>query len=227
MDLIKTNTKIFCDRINSSSYEQNILSNQIDKYSSLIELYFSKFDHHYSMVESKDKELYIKQRILDIATDIDENISSYNSLNYTTSMKPNLVQNGLQTNSSVSSLLYLGDLYNIKPVVYLEKLQMCINVSDKNRNVWNILFTNDGKWMEIDEIKDTYELGEFSMLSECLRMDVTTKDIYKKFLNPIGKYKVGDIINMAKERNISLINNGKKKIKKELYDEINIYELNK
>ena len=50
--------------------------------------------------------------------------------------------------------------------------------------------------------------------------------IYNLTLKPIGSYKADEIINLAKENNLVLTKtNGKKKTKKELYDEINLVKL--
>ena len=50
-------------------------------------------------------------------------------------------------------------------------------------------------------------------------------DIYVKYLKGIGNYKLDDLTKLAKEFNISLVSDkGKKKTKKILYDEINLYK---
>ena len=43
---------------------------------------------------------------------------------------------------------------------------------------------------------------------------------------PMNKYKLADLQNEAKKKNINILMNGKAKIKKVLYDEINIHYLN-
>ena len=122
MDLFKPTEKAFCNKIKPSSYEQS-LENRVlssDLYPSLIESLFSNFDHHYTLIDERDKELYVKQRILEIASDIDENSDIYNSFNYLKNMNRSDVQQGLQKNNTVSALLYLSDLYKVSTVVYLE-----------------------------------------------------------------------------------------------------------
>ncbi len=58
-------------------------------------------------------------------------------------------------------------------------------------------------------------------------MDVTTNDIYSKQLKSIGNYKAAELTELAKSLSISLMKDGKKKVKKEIYDDINMYYLNK
>ena len=49
--------------------------------------------------------------------------------------------------------------------------------------------------------------------------------VYNTYLKAISNYKADDLINIANELNIDLNKNGKKKIKKELYDEINLIKM--
>jgi hypothetical protein len=101
--------------------------------------------------------------------------------------------------------------------------------SEKNRTEFNIVYTSGCKWSEIDVVIDVvtdYKDGSFEDLGLGLTLDVKTRDIYKKYLNPIGKYKSPELIEIAKEMNLPLDKGGKKKVKKELYDDINLYQLN-
>ena len=232
MDLLSkfTKDKIYSDRINPSSYEQGgtIDSNQICP--SIIDLFFSVYDHHYILVENKDKQLYVKQRLMNIATEIDENKShKYDNFNYLKCMNPTLIQQGLQAMNTVSALLYLSDYYGVTTHVYLQTPMLKVATSEKTRTEFNIVYTADCKWSEIDVVTDVvtdYKDGSFEDLGLGLTLDVKTRDIYKKYLNPIGKYKSPELIEIAKEMNLPLDNNGKKKVKKELYDDINLYQLN-
>ena len=88
MDLLTKHDKgkTFCDSITTSSYLQDI-QNSTKKsepvYSTIVDLFFSCFDPHYSLIENKDKQLYVKQLLVSIATDIDEDKSNkYDNFNY-------------------------------------------------------------------------------------------------------------------------------------------------
>jgi len=178
------------------------------------------------MIENRDKDLYIKQRVLDIATEIDEDKDNrYDNFNYLKSMNSTLIQQGLQSMNSISALLYLGDYYSVSFTIFLEGKGITIKTSDKVRKEFNIMYTTQGKWTGLDS-PPKYEVGEFKDLGLCFNMDVTTKDIYKKYLTPIGKYKSPELIEIAKSFGLPLMKDGKKKIKKELYDDINLYKLN-
>mgnify|MGYP006077190199 CR=1 FL=1 len=228
MDLLSkfTKDKIYSDHINPSSYEQGINIDSKPMFPSIIDLFFSVYDHHYILVENKDKQLYVTQLIMNIATEIDEDKShKYDNFNYLKCMNPTLIQQGLQAMNTVSALLYLSDYYGVTTHVYLQKPMLKVVTSEKSRTEFNIVYTTDCKWSEIDVLTD-YKDGSFEDLGLGLTLDVKTRDIYKKYLNPIGKYKSPELIEIAKEMNLSLDNKGKKKVKKELYDDINLYQLN-
>ena len=57
-------------------------------------------------------------------------------------------------------------------------------------------------------------------------LNVKKLDVYQLDLQPIGKYKVTELVELANKINLPLEENGKKKIKKQLYDDINLYYLN-
>ena len=232
MDLLTkfTKDKIFSDRIHPSSYEQGKHTNSKQVFPSILDLFFSVYDHHYSFIENKDKLLYVKQLIMNIATEIDENKQhKYDNFNYLKCMNSTVIQQGLQAMNTVSSLLYLSDYYGVTTNVYLETPMLKVATSEKTRKEFNIVYNVDCKWSEIDVVIDVvtdYKDGSFEDLGLGLTLDVNTPNIYKKYLNPIGKYKSPELIEIAKEMNLPLDKDGKKKVKKELYDDINLYQLN-
>ena len=226
------NNNNYCNKIGSSPYIQEVstLKNQIE-YPTIIELLFSLYDHHFSMVEQQDKDLYIKQRVIELATALDEGKElSYSRFTYNKNMSISNIQYGLQSMKSISALLYLADLYNVTIHVYLQDTKTKVITSKKTKDILHVIYATN-KWSAIDfpvgEYID-YKLTDFKDLSTCLHMDVSTIDVYNRYLNPISKYKLSELIALANERNIPLISDdGKKKIKKNIYDDINSYELNK
>ena len=52
----------------------------------------------------------------------------YDKFNYTTKFKSSLIQTGLQTPNNLSSLLYLGDIYNVTSVIHIDSLKKKVNV---------------------------------------------------------------------------------------------------
>jgi len=233
MDLLSNhmNTRVYCDKIKDTKYQQSVSNTNTQiLYPSFIELLFTNYDHHYSMVESSDKELYMKQRLLEIATQLEEQKDTYyDKYNYNKKMTISIIQHGLQSKDHLSSLLYLGDLYNVSMIVYLEGTKQKIKTTDKDRALLHIVYTSSRKWYMIDTVTDelsSFIDAPFDVLSMCVVLDVSTKDVYNRYLGAIGTYKSPELVELATQRNISLIKGSKKKVKKELYDDINYYELN-
>ena len=53
-------------------------------------------------------------------------------------------------------------------------------------------------------------------------MDIDTIYIFKPYLSPLSKYKVKELEEIAKQNDIDIYQGQKKKVKKELFDEINL-----
>lgn len=225
-------SRVFCDKISASNYQQHISNTDTSckVYPTMVELLLTHFDHHYSMVDAKDKLLYMKQRLIELATLLEEKKPEYyDKFKYNKKMSISTIQHGLQSLEHVSCLLYLADLYKIRVEVYLDKTKQKILTTEKDKPVFNLIYTEKGKWYTTDTLTtelEQYTDSEFNALSECLVLDISTKDVYVRYLNSIGNYKLPELVEMATQRNISLMNGNKKKVKKQLYDEINLYELN-
>ena len=220
-------SKNYCDSIRSSSYTQCISSYPKTKvYQNINDLFIDRFDPTCSILEEKEKPVYRKQRIIEIATDIDEKKeSNYDKFQYSSKhMKPSVIQTGLQVPNSLSSVLYLGDLYKVTPVIHLDTVKKQVTTSKKTRNKLHILY-KDGCFMELDEPTD-FKSGEYIDLGECFVLNIKDLSVYTNYLDPIGKYKAPELIELAKKVQIPLEVNGKKKVKKQLYDDINVYYLN-
>jgi len=220
--------RTFCSSIKTSSYEQGTNKFEKELYSTLIELFLSCYDPAYSILDDKDKGLYILQKVTQISSFIDEKKDShYDKYKYSKKFKSSLIQTGLQIDDSISSLLYFNDLFSVQTVVIDMTAKRYIITTDKRYKQYYIT-KKDDKWIHIDGIpaEATFNEGDFSDLESFFVMDFTSKNIHKPYLNGIGTYKVQDLQKMAKGMDICLEDNGKKKTKKRLYDNINMYQLN-
>ena len=230
MDLLSklTSTKTYCENIKESTYVQRVTDSveTTDKvYQDINNLFIDNFDPTCTIIEEKDKDIYFIQRLLEIATDIDEKGEThYHNFKYSKQMKPQLIQSGLQTPNTLSSVIYLGDLYKVTPVIYIDSLHTKVVISQKTRTNIHILY-KDGTFAELDEPLD-YNPGTYDALDRCFVLNVKKLDVYQLDLEPIGKYKVTELVELANKVNLPLEENGKKKIKKQLYDDINLYYLN-
>lgn len=220
-------TKTYCDNIKESPYVQRVSDVVKTKvYQDINNLFVDKFDPTCNILEEKDKDVYYVQRLLEIATDIDEKVDT-NYLNYKYSpkvFKPSLIQNGLQTPNTLSSVIYFGDFYKVTPVIYIDSLQTKVVISQKTRNNIHILYT-DGTFTELDEPFE-YKLGSYDDLKHALVLNVKKLDVYELDLLVIGKYKVTELVELANKINLPIEENGKKKVKKQLYDELYLHYLN-
>lgn len=229
MDLLANlkSSKNYCESIRDSPFTQQISSYPKRKvYQNINDLFMDRFDPTCSILEEKDKPVYRKQRIIEIATDIDEKKqTNYDKFKYSSKyMKPSVIQTGLQTPNALSSVLYLGDLYKVTPVIHLDTLKIKVTTSKKTRDTIHILY-KDGTFMELDESTD-FKVGEYKDLGECFVLNIKDLSVYSNYLESIGKYKAPDLIEIAQKIQIPLELNGKKKVKKQLYDDINVYYLN-
>ena len=59
-----------------------------------------------------------------------------------------------------------------------------------------------------------------------LLTDIQISMIYKLYLKNISKYKMDDLLSICKDMDIDIMKGTKKKLKKDLYDEINMKKLN-
>lgn len=219
-------TKTYCENIKDSPYVQRITDMINTKvYQDINNLFVDKFDPTCNILDEKDKDVYYIQRLLEIATDVDEkHDTNYLNYRYSKVLKSNLIQSGLQTPNTLSSVIYLGDFYKVTPVIYIDSLQTKIIISQKTRNNIHILY-KDGTFTELDEPFE-YKLGSYDDLKHALVLNVKKLDVYELDLQAIGKYKVTELVELANKINLPIEENGKKKIKKQLYDELYLHYLN-
>ena len=85
---------------------------------------------------------------------------------------------------------------------------------------------SDKKWKIHESIEDSGEYSDIGDLSSVIEIDIKDNFVYNTYLKAISNYKADDLITIANELNIGLTKvGGKKKTKKELYDEINLVKL--
>ena len=104
--------------INKIKYNDSIINININSYISLIELIFK--NNEYDYVFADNKYMYKQQKLLNIATFIDDDEDKYyNKFNYSKNFNKKIIQNGLvDSKDNISSLLYLCDYYNINIIIY-------------------------------------------------------------------------------------------------------------
>lgn len=218
-------------KINKSLFLQNSsIKKTVDKdieyryYSSLDELIISLKEPEYYLDENK--ELFYNNIKLLIANKLDENKKEfYEKFNFCKQFDTTMIQTGLQENNNLSTLVYLSHYYNIN--IYILNDSLYYNHLDKNEK--NIYVECDSNGWKLS--KNNFDLEKIDILPINKFVEKTFvknnlkkgNNIYNLHLNPISKYKMPELIEIAKKNNIDLIDKktGKKKIKKQLYDDIN------
>jgi len=220
--------------INNSNYIQSInykTPNTHNKYKD-INKYYSSFDEliisfkEPDYLLSENKELFLNKIKLNIANLLDEDkIQYYDKYNYSKQFNTSLIQGGLQENNMISTLIYLSDYYNINVFIYYKISDKYYNYIDKNEKNVYIIYDNTG-WKLSDVNFDLDKIDVLSMRDLVKEAFITNnlknKNVYKSHLQPISKYKMTELIKIAEENNVLLIDKkGKKKVKQKLYDDIN------
>ena len=229
---IKKSSENYVSKILDSNYIQiyNVKKKvntyyKIDKYySSIDQLIISLKEPDYLL--SEDKELFLNKIKLNIANLLDEDkIQYYDKYNYSKKFNTNVIQSGLQDINMLSTLIYLSDYYNINVFIYHKLGNEYYNYIDKNEKNVYVIYDNTG-WTLSDTNFDLDKIDILSMHAftkqAFINNNLKNKNVYKSHLQPISKYKMPELIKIAEENNILLIDkNGKKKVKQKLYDDIN------
>lgn len=221
MELIRdygsfTNTYTSKIRITKYTEGENI---KIEKegVKDICEFIISNNDSEYATIQKNHRNNYIENKKLSIADSVqkdDRYIRSFNS---------KLIQSGLQTKNTLSSILYMNELFKVNTVIYNSSSGKFYKTS---YNKYPTLFCQykNNEWHEVEdkEIDETRVYHPIDDLSNILNID-TPIMIFKSKLESLTKYKVKDLEKMCEENNLQTTKNGKKKLKKELYDELSLY----
>ena len=234
MDLIKDITYIekYADKIIEGKYTQtNIkndsnkvnIKNDIELYNTLEGLLLFKYD--YNSLLQDNFELYITNRKMQLGSLIDEYTDkTYDAFNYDKKFSKRLLQRGLQDNDTLSTSLYLSDLYNFTIVLYDKGYGKYYKLSVKNKPMVYICYENK-MFKFIDDptvVKDIVYEENINGLENIVKCNVKDIHIYKKYLKSISNYKMEELTKIADELGVDKVKNGKKLVKKELYDNINM-----
>lgn len=209
----------FADKINTNKFlegsEQKIIHK---KYTNFLFCLLDTFDPTVSNASEEDKKILFHQRILEILSSIDENIDKFNSWKFNSRyIKPKNIQTNIQLCSKNDKLHLLTCIYFMNEYFKIH-LRVVDNIKDeyfcttpKNYQIYNLICENNKFYID-DKISENYKESDNSFFE----IDVKFKNVYQKFLEPIGKYNVSQLKQLATEYNISTHFK-----KQELYDKIN------
>jgi hypothetical protein len=229
LELIQ-NTNSDCDfvsSINESSFIEKTKNIKIkEEYYNFLFCILNNYDLILSSSPEKDKWTIFKKRLLEISSRIDEDAGNfYDNMNYNTkTMKKKLIQlnlhGSMEKEKNISSLYYMNDLFKIHLVFVDINKREYYETTEKNYNKV-YLCLNRNKFYLTDDLPDN--IVKKNITDSVFNIDV--KKVYKTFLEPISKYKINDLRDIASGLNIPLKENNKNKTKNVLYDEINRVKL--
>ena len=172
----------------------------------------------YQSISTSEKSKFIRDKKLEIASGVMKNE------NHTKKFSQSLIQNGLQSINQFSSILYLNELYKVNCIIYNNDTKKYYSTTVKNYEPLYCVYRNNS-WFQVNDMIDSEKptFSEIRELSSVVTLDYYSLFIYQPFLDSLSKYKVKQLEEIAENEGVSLENKkGKKKIKKELYNEINL-----
>jgi len=175
----------------------------------------------YSSIEKVQKPHFIINKKLEIASNIEKN--EIFSKKFSTS----LIQSGLQNNNHISSIFYLNHYYKVHCIIYNQDTKKYYQTTVKEYPKVVCIY-KDNKWSEsTEEIPEKINYSDIQELNQIIELDVDWM-IYKPFLASFSKYKLPELEKIATENDVSLETiTGKKKLKKDLFDDINLKHFKK
>lgn len=192
----------------------------------------SKYDPMYQILPKDDKKSYLKKRIFDISSEIeDKSDTCYSNYNFNEKlMKPSTIQMSFQLSehnkNTISSLYYLNEYLQKHFVIIHNNKYYETTLKDYPRDYISI--TSHGYSFQeslTNETKGIFnELFTSIPIINDLKKDL--RYVYKMPLELISKYKMDELKQIAQEYNLSLKDGKKNKVKQILYDEINLWKLN-
>lgn len=221
MELIKdysncTNTYTKKIRVTKYTEGENV---KIEKkgVKDICEFIIANNDNEYATMQKNHRQNYIENKKLSIADGVQKDDK------YVRTFNPKLIQSGLQSKNTLSSILYMNELFKVNTIIYNDSSGKFYKTSFMKYPVLVCQYKND-EWHEIKdkEIKEDCVFHPIEELSHILNID-TGLMIFKSKLEPLSNYKVKDLEDLCKEFNITTMKNGKKKLKKDLYEDLSLH----
>lgn len=178
----------------------------------------------YQTLEDNMKAQFIVDKKLSLASSINMFSKDKSKNPFIRKWNLKLIQTGLQKYNHLSSIIYLNEFYKINTIIYNEGCNKFYKTTFKNYEPLYCVYKNNS-WIFMDPPKDKENMifSDIKELEKILTFDIDTLMIYKPYLDSLSKYKVKELEDLANNFNISLTTQvGKKKLKKDLYDEINL-----
>ena len=229
---IKNKNNNYSKKIIRNKYTQDISKkiniepkkyDEKNNFKNIYELILSFKDNQYQILENSEKDKYTSDKKILLCSKVDDEYDSYNFNKRV--LSKSLICANLQKHKDnlLSLILFYNDYFKINLILCHDDKYYKSGI--KNFDNIYIEYTKNG-WI-IKDINFSYDIKHLNILElkYGIELDLKTNFIYNSYLKAISNYKSEELINIAKELNIDLMKNGKKKVKKELYDEINLIKL--
>jgi len=196
----------------------------------LVQCILTNFDPMYQGIPASEQRLFLKQRAMEIGTQLEENPSDfYHSFGFNPKvMKPKLIQLSFQLSldnkNTLASLLYLNEFYKRNFTLVTDNMR--VSTCPKDYPVELIVYQKGFYKLATDAGDDTGSEEVSLELSKIPVQNDLKSYIYQTSLRPISKYKSEELKTLCTENGISLKKDGKAKLKIQLYHEIYLHLLN-
>ena len=195
-------------------------------FNTLFELLLSIKDVNYCLLENNEKDTYVSEQKIHLCSVIDDNYDNFN-FNKKVLSKSLICANLQKKDNILSLILFYDEYYKINIIFYNKSSNKFYKTGLKDYEKVFITYYNR-KWVIMNEIDMKFHdiYSDINDLNTILDIDLKTNFVYNQYLKSISNYKLPDLVEEANECGVSLTKNtGKKKTKKELYDEINLIKL--
>jgi hypothetical protein len=202
--------------------KNKVILNKLKKFNYL--LYAILKTNESDLILSGDCSLSIEKVKMNILSELCGSDDLYKKFKYKKIFTKKIIEQGLNLNVNISSILFIANYYNINIVLLYDNLYYKLFKKQKLDNVQVYKFNNGWIYDKDSDIsKNDVNLINKELISNILTDDLKGKyDIHVTYLDSISKYKLIDLQNIAKKNNINTQKNEKNLKKLELYDEINM-----
>jgi hypothetical protein len=227
-ETIRDSTNDYSKKISVNKYTQDIYVKQdkpsVKYFDSIYECLLSQKDVPYQILNDGEKSDYVKQHLLELCNTVDSEYDTYN-FNKKVLSKQKLCRH-LQGNKNVlSSILFYNEYFKVNLIIFNQSTNKFYKTGLKNYDNMYIS-CSDKKWLIHESVEDPGKYSDISDLRSVIEIDMKDNFVYNTYLKAISNYKADDLIGAANELSVGLTKvGGKKKTKKELYDEINLIKL--
>uniref|UniRef100_A0A6C0C4E5 Uncharacterized protein n=1 Tax=viral metagenome TaxID=1070528 RepID=A0A6C0C4E5_9ZZZZ len=213
--------KVLPVKESSKKYDNDV----VKTFKTIFELILSIKDVNYTLLEFQELHKYISDKKLELCSIVDTEYPTYN-FNKRMLSKSLICKNLQQINdNNLSSLLFYNEHFKINLIIYNKSDNKYYKTGLKNYEKIYITYHNK-KWTILDINNNDINYSDINELNTIIDIDLKNNIIYEPYLKAFSHYKLPDLIEIAEEYSMNILKeNGKKKSKRELYDEINLYKL--